>query len=224
MAKLLVADDDDSLVSMLVMNIKQEGYTVDVAYNFSSAVEILGDTSFDLLILDVDLPDGSGFDLCAKYRKMSGRGSVLMLTGHHEIEAKEKAFGCGADDYLTKPFDFRELSVRIKALLRRSPLVASNVISLGRVRVDLANRAVSREGQAVHLNRLDFNLLEFFLKHPNTVLAQERILNSVWSSYTESGTEALRASIKRVRKEIDTPDQSSLIETVYGVGYKLRLE
>lgn len=146
-----------------------------------------------------------------------------MLTGKSEISDKEEGLDLGADDYLTKPFSLRELSARLRAILRRPENLLSKQIDIGGAIVDLSNKTLLVAGKAVHLQPLDFALLEYLVKHPNQVLPAERLLNAVWDSFSESGSEALRASIKRIRREIDGPDDKSHIETLYKQGYIFHL-
>jgi DNA-binding response OmpR family regulator len=222
MAKILLVDDDDSLLALVAEALEREGHNVELCYTRQQATDLLAGSSFDVLVLDVGLPDGSGFDICSDYRASGGLASILMLTGKTAVRDKEQGLDLGADDYLTKPFSLRELAARLRALLRRPPTINRQLVEIGALAVDMTDRRIFKNGQEVHLQPLDYSLLEYFLKHPNTVLSQEVILRSVWKSYTESGVEALRASVKRIRKEIDLADQDSVIETVHKVGYVFR--
>jgi len=222
MAKLLLVDDDDSLLSIVSEALVQEGHSVEICYTKSAASEILAGSLFDAMVLDVSLPDGSGFDLCSQYRAGGGTAPILMLTGKTAIRDKEQGLDLGADDYLTKPFSLRELTARVRALLRRPPTVNQKMVEIGALIVNLTERRIFKDGLEIHLQPLDHALLEYFIKHPDQALSHETILRSVWKSYTESGVEALRASVKRVRKEIDLPEQESQIETVHKVGYCFR--
>ncbi len=222
MAKILLVDDDDELLSVVSESLTKDGHKIELCYSKAEATEMLADNQFDLLVFDVTLPDGSGFDLCKDYRAKGGITPILMLTGKSDERDKELGLDLGADDYLTKPFGLRELAARIRALLRRPAVMAAEVVHLNNLKIDLANRKLFRNDQEVRLQPLDFSLLEFFIKHPNQVLSQETILSRVWNSYTESGVEALRAAVKRIRKEIDQEGCESLIETIHKVGYAFR--
>ncbi|MBU6454000.1 MAG: response regulator transcription factor [Cyanobacteria bacterium REEB67] len=222
MAKILLVDDDDSLLAIVSESLAKEGHSVERCYSKGEATELLAGSFFDVIVLDVGLPDGSGFDICSDYRSAGGRSPILMLTGKSEVRDKEQGLDLGADDYLTKPFNLRELSARLRALLRRPPAVARQLVEIGAITIDATERRIFKNGVEIHLQPLDYSLLEYFIKHPHEALSQETILRSVWKSYTESGIEALRASVKRIRKEIDLPGQDSLIETVHKVGYCFR--
>ena len=222
MAKILLVDDDSDLLNIVSEALGRESYNVETCYTKGEAVELLAGSSFDVLVLDVGLPDGSGFDLCRDYRAGGGTAAVILLTGKSDIRDKEQGLDLGADDYLTKPFSLRELSARLRALLRRPVAVKRQMFEVGALVVDMTDRRIFKNGAEIHLQPLDYSLLEYFIKHPNEALSQENILRSVWKSYTESGIEALRASVKRVRKEIDFAGEDSLIETVHKVGYCFR--
>jgi len=219
MAKILFVDDDDQLLSVLSSSLKKEGYLVELCFNKEEAAEHLAMSSYDIMVFDVTLPDGSGFDLCREYRSAGGTAPILMLTGKSEEKDKELGLDLGADDYLTKPFGFRELSARLRALLRRSTVIASDLVEFGKIKVDITNKRLLRDGQEIHLQPLDFALLVHLVKHPGQLFTQEALLNRVWGTYTESGVEALRASVRRIRKEIDMEGEPSTIETVHKVGY-----
>lgn len=222
MAKILVVDDDSQLLSVLVECLAKEGHKAETCGTKSEACEMLANNSFDLLVFDVGLPDGSGFDLCREYRAAGGACPIIMLTGKSDIRDKEHGLDIGADDYVTKPFSVRELNARVRAILRRPLAYTAEVIEINGIKIDCANRKVSKDGKLIKLQPLDFSLLEYLVKNPNQVLSQESILRRVWESYTESGIEALRAAVKRIRKEIDDEGQESYIETVYKVGYAFR--
>ena len=222
MAKILLVDDDDELLAVVSESLSKEGHKIELCYSKSEATEMLCENSFDLLVFDVTLPDGSGFDLCKEYRTRGGTTPVLMLTGKSDERDKELGLDLGADDYLTKPFGLRELAARMRALLRRPAAIIPEVIQVSDLKIDVQNRKLFKNDQEVRLQPLDYSLLEFFVKHPNQALSQETILNRVWNSYTESGVEALRAAVKRIRKEIDEEGRESLIETIHKIGYAFR--
>jgi len=222
MAKILLVDDDDQLLSVLSASLKKDGYMVELCYSKSEAHEYIAASSYDLMVFDVSLPDGNGFDLCREYRAGGGTTPILMLTGKSDERDKELGLDLGADDYLTKPFGFKELAARLRALLRRSATIIPDVLEVGKLKLDTANKKLFRAGQEVHMQPLDYALLEYLVKHPNQLFTQEALLRHVWGTYTESGVEALRASVKRIRKEIDAEGETSMIETVHKVGYSFK--
>ncbi|MBS1999743.1 MAG: response regulator transcription factor [Cyanobacteria bacterium SZAS LIN-2] len=222
MAKILLVDDDDQLLSVLSASLKKDGYLVELCYSKSEAMEYISASSYDLMVFDVTLPDGNGFDLCKEYRAGGGTAPILMLTGKSDERDKELGLDLGADDYLTKPFGFRELSARLRALLRRSAPITPDVMAVGKLTLDTTNKKLFRDGREVHMQPLDYALLEYLVKHPAQLFTQEALLRQVWGTYTESGVEALRAAIKRIRKEIDTEGEPSMIETTHKVGYSFQ--
>jgi DNA-binding response OmpR family regulator len=147
-----------------------------------------------------------------------------MLTGKHDIEDKEEGFNAGADDYLTKPFDIKELSARIRALLRRPTNVYDNILSIRNVSLDPNNHIVTKDGAPIKLTPKEFAVLEFFMRNPNKVFKADALLDHIWNSEAGSGPETVRTCIKRLRRQIDMPDVPSIIENVHGVGYKLAAE
>lgn len=222
MAKIFLVDDDTELLSVVAESLQKEGHLAEMCSTKSEATRTLKESGFDLLVLDVGLPDGSGFDICKEYRANGGVCPIIMLTGKADVRDKEHGLDSGADDYLTKPFSTRELAARVRALLRRPSSYIGEIIEHNGIKLDCSNRQAFKNGKAIKLQPLDYSLLEYLMKNPNQVLNQENILRRVWESYTESGIEALRAAVKRIRKEIDDDGKDSLIETVYKVGYAFR--
>lgn len=222
MAKILLVDDDSELTAVVAESLEKVGHRSEICHTKLEAIQTLGNSSFDLLVLDVNLPDGNGFELCREYRSRGGSSPIIMLTGMSDIHDKEYGLDSGADDYITKPFSVRELAARIRALLRRPPTYVGTFIESSGIRLDCVNRKAFKDNTPVRLQPLDYSLLEYLMKNPNQVLTQENILSRVWESYTESGIEALRAAVKRIRKEIDDEGQDSFIETIYKVGYAFR--
>lgn len=222
MAKILLVDDDNELTAIVSESLAKDGHKSEICRTKFEAVETLAHSSFDLLVLDVGLPDGSGFDLCRDYRARGGASPIIMLTGRSEIRDKEQGLDLGADDYVTKPFSVRELQARIRAILRRPTSYTGTFIESSGIKLDTNSRQAYKNGALIKLQPLDYSLLEYLMKNPNQVLSQENILGRVWETYTESGVEALRAAVKRIRKEIDDHGQESFIETIYKVGYAFR--
>jgi two-component system KDP operon response regulator KdpE len=219
MPKVLIVDDDEQLVGLLSLTLKKEGYDVACCYTCEDAQENLKISQYDLLILDVGLPDGNGFTLCSQYRSRGLTAPILMLTGESDERSKEKGLDAGADDYLTKPFGMRELLARLRALTRRAQTFAPQVANLGLITIDFSNKRVFNKSREVRLQNMDYKLLELLSKNPGRLFTHEALLTQVWGTYTESGVESLRTAIKRIRKEIDQDGAESLIETVHRVGY-----
>jgi DNA-binding response OmpR family regulator len=222
MAKILLVDDDNALAEMVCDALEAERYEVDWAADGSQGWAMLSAYKYDVLILDWQMPGKSGVELCREYRGGGGSGGVLMLTGKGSLSDKETGLDAGADDYLTKPFDSRELKARVRALLRRPAAFKSDVLKVRDVELDSGSRQVTKGGAEVHLIPREFALLHFFMKHPNQVFSTEALLDRVWSNESDAMPNAIRKCVERLRKKLDSEGQSSLIETVHGVGYMLK--
>jgi DNA-binding response OmpR family regulator len=221
MAKLLLVEDDLELCGMVEDWLTHEHYQVEVTNNGAEAQERLAVFEYDLVLLDVDLPGLSGIDVCKGFRAQGGKTPILMLTGKKTIDDKEAGLDSGADDYLTKPFHMKELSARVRAILRRSSGQTSNVLKAGSLELDPTSFRVTLNGQDVHLQRKEFALLEFLMRNPNRVFSADALLERVWASESDATGEAIRTCLKRLRQKIDEPEKESIIRTVHGVGYKL---
>lgn len=220
MAKIFAVEDDENVLSGLKKLLEYEHHAVETCSDGREASLHLRTFPYDLIILDWQLPNMAGVEICKQFRQSGGKTPVLMLTGKNTIEDKEFGFDSGADDYLTKPFDSRELTARVKALLRRPPDMSASVLSAGNLTLDTAKYRVTIGTEAVDLLPKEFQLLEFLLRHPNHAFGAEDLLNRVWPSESESTPEALRSTVKRLRKKVDP--EGKLIETLHGVGYILR--
>jgi DNA-binding response OmpR family regulator len=223
MAKILLVEDDEQLAGVIADWLTYQGYDIDCVKNGTDAEQRLQTSSYELVILDWGLPDIQGIDICQNYRATGGQALILMLTGKRDVREKETGFDAGADDYLTKPFDVKELSARVRSLLRRPPEIKQNTLSAGNITLDPISCVVSRDQEPLKLFPKEYALLEFFLRHPNQVFSPESLLDHVWHSEAGVGPETVRTSIKRLRKQIDCDEEKSLIENVRGVGYKLNL-
>jgi DNA-binding response OmpR family regulator len=224
MSKILIVDDDVSLCGVVADWLKVQGYTVESFHTLADAEEYLRTYRYDLIVMDWNLPDGEGVDMVKTLRQRGVGTPILMLTGKTHIDEKEIGLDAGSDDYLTKPFALKELSARIRAMLRRPEQVLGNVIVRGKLNLDTATRMVTVEGQALKLYPRDFSLLEFLMRHPNQVFGAEALLNSVWSSDNEAGPDTVRTAVKRLRKQLEPVGLGNYVATVYGVGYKFVCE
>jgi DNA-binding response OmpR family regulator len=185
------------------------------------AVNMLKSYQFDVIILDWQLPKMEGVDVLRNYRTGGGQTPVLMLTGKGAIAEKEVGLDAGADDYLTKPFHMKELSARLRALLRRPGSVTGNVLSARDICLEPSTFRVTKGGADIQLLPKEFALLEFLMRHPNQVFSADALLDRVWKSESNVSPETVRTCLKRLRRKIDTEEQESLIQTLHGVGYKL---
>lgn len=220
--KILVAEDDQEAGSLLVRSLVAHGYAADHFVDGAQAMEQLCQMPYDLLILDWEMPGLSGLDLCKQYRASGGQSPVLMLTGRREIDDKESGFGAGADDYLTKPFSTRELVMRVEALLRRPALVRTDQIKVGKLLMEPASHRLHLGNEEIRLSRLEFAVLEFFMRHPNEIFSAETLLSRVWPVDSDAGVNTVLNYITKLRQKLDAKGEPSIIETIHGVGYRLR--
>lgn len=219
MAKILLVEDDQQLGDMVRTALLFEHHSVDIVNNGLDGREHLAMNPYDVVILDWGLPDMSGIDICRSFRAKGGVTPILMLTGKDTIAEKETGLDAGADDYLTKPFNMRELTARVRALLRRPGAVIDNVLRAGSLSLDPKKHRAYLNGEALSLVPKEFSLLEFFMRHPGQVFTPEALLEHVWPTDSDSTSLAVRTTMKRLRKKIDP--EGTLLRTEHGVGYML---
>jgi two-component system, OmpR family, response regulator len=224
MPKILMVEDDKDLAMIVHDWLKAEFYALDVVHDGRVGYEYLQRGDYDLIILDWDLPGMPGVELCRKWRGEGGRTPILILTGKGQIEEKEEGLDAGADDYLTKPFTMRELSARLRALLRRPATKVSHILKIGNLEMDPSKHILSKNGEFLHLPRKDFDLLEYLMRNPGRFFSIDHLLERIWSFDTEATSDAVRTAIKRLRKALDDGDDEndSMIESARRVGYRLR--
>ncbi|HNB25081.1 MAG TPA: response regulator transcription factor, partial [Candidatus Melainabacteria bacterium] len=214
MAKVLLVEDDEDLAVTISDMLNDERYTVDTVHNGLDAMEILKNQSYEVVILDWDLPGKSGISILREYRSAGGGTPVIMLTGKSEIEQKEQGLDSGADDYLTKPFHLKELAARVRSLLRRPTMTNSGALTWGPLVLDPAKFELTRDGEQLRLLPRDFALLEFLMRHPTKIFSAQALLDGVWNYDSDATPEGLRVAIRRIRKVIDKSDnlETSMIE------------
>ncbi len=203
MAKILVVEDDTQIAEVIRSSLELEGHIVKVIHHGIEAQQFILAHPADLIILDWDLPGLSGLEILKDFRAFGGQGPVLMLTGHSAVEDKEHGFDSGADDYLTKPFNLRELGARVRSLLRRSQTTIGNVITVGDIVVDLDTSKVMKSGRAVTLMPREFQLLAYLVKAREVPSDLTQLLSSVWSSDSEMTPDSLSNVIRRLTKKLD---------------------
>ncbi len=221
MARILVVEDEEGLSGAIKEWLEDECYVVTVAKDGTSALNQLSSRSFEIVLLDLMLPGVSGIDVCRRYRESGGLAPVLMLTAKSTIAAKEEGLDSGADDYLTKPFDLRELSARIRALLRRPSTQPALTLQVGEIKLDKNSRVVSRKGETLRLMPKEFMLLEVLMRHAGKVLSSDDLIDHVWGTQAQITPDTVRSHVKSLRKKIDLPSEPSLVKTVHGMGYKI---
>ncbi len=220
MPKILVIEDDSGLNRMIREWLVFERNDVDYAENGREGLEKLQCYEYDCVILDWELPEMNGIEVLQKFRSQGKPTPVLMLTGKSTIGDKEQGFDSGADDYLVKPFHMKELSARLRALMRRTQINVSQVVEAKGIRLDSGSFRVKRGEEDIQLLPKEFALLEFLMRHADQVFSAETLLNRVWSSDSDATIDAITTCIKRIRKKLDKEGQPSVIKTVHGVGYK----
>ncbi len=224
MGKLLVVDDDQSLVATITEWLKMERHSIETAYKGQEALDKLMVFDYDLIILDWDLPELSGLAICKQLRSKGKMTPVLMLTGKSSVIDKEAGLDAGADDYLTKPFHPKELAARVRALLRRPVTISSATLTKGNIVLDTVKRKVTRQDEEIALQPMEFALLEFLLRHPDQLFSTDALLRRCWPDDTEISPDAIYTCIRRIRKKIDVEGTASIIRTVHSLGYVLDSE
>lgn len=226
MAKILLVEDDEDLAVTISDMLTDERHTIDTMHDGISAAELLKNQIYEVIVLDWNLPGLSGIEILKNFRAAGGGTPVIMLTGNGAIAEKEQGLDSGADDYLTKPFDLKELAARVRSLLRRPKLASSNVLTWGSLVLDPAKFEISRNSKQLRLLPRDFALLEFLMRHPTQIFSAQALLDSVWKYDSDATPESLRVAIRRIRKVIDEKDdlETSMIENISRVGYRMRAQ
>ena len=220
--KVLVLEDDPRLLSVVVRTLKRAGLACDEARRIQDAEELLDLHAYDLLVLDRRLPDGDGLDVCRRARRSGFGRSILMLTALDDPESTVEGLSDGADDYLGKPFDLDVLAARAHALLRRNERRAPVELVRGNVRLDPARRVAWRDAEPLSLTAREFMVLETLMRAPGAVVSREEILEQAWGEREDPMSNTIDVLVARLRRKIDSPGQPSRVETVRGVGYRLR--
>lgn len=222
MAKILIIEDDVILSDQLVNWLDAEHYNCEQSEDGLEGLEKLTYHRYDVIVIDWDLPRLSGVEIVRKFRAAGGATPILILTGKGRVQDKEEGLNAGADDYLTKPFELRELSARLKALLRRPAGFAGTTLEGGGLTADTTQRRVFCNGTEISLQAKEFDLLEFLLRHQGKVLKTQELLEHVWSSDSFVTSETLYTYIRALRKKIEDAGGQNVIHTVRAVGYILR--
>lgn len=222
--KILIIEDDFKLTTILAQGLKEQGMLVDLARDGQAGLELALSKPFDAVILDVMLPVLNGFEVLKEFRKVGSKTPVLMLTARSGVEDRVKGLDLGADDYLPKPFAFKELLARLRAITRRPQNEPQTVLTVDDLELDPRSREVRRAGQRIELTAREFALLEYLVRRKGMVLTRAMILDQVWDSDQEgdAGSNVVEVYINYLRKKIDQPYPHKLIQTVRGTGYILR--
>ncbi len=223
--KILLVDDETELSDPLSRILLQEGYEVDIANDGAVGMKLALQNQYDLLILDWMLPDKSGLEICREVRSQFLATPVLFLTAKDTVDDRVEGLDAGADDYLMKPFELRELLARVRALLRRSSLehsgdYPSDRLQVADIELDIANQVAYRQGKAIDLSEKEIELLKYFMLHPDRLLTHAEIYSYLWQTEEEPSSNVLAALVRLLRRKIEIKGQAQLIHTVYGKGYR----
>jgi DNA-binding response OmpR family regulator len=218
--RILLVEDDPELAGVLEAGFGEQGIQVARAASLREGREraVLG--TFDVIVLDVMLPGGSGFDLCRELRRRHLEVPILMLTARDTVDDRVTGLDAGADDYLTKPFAFRELLARTRALARRRPALLPREVRVADLEVNLASQRVRRGGKPIELTAKEYSLLEFFVLHPDEVVDRAAITAHVWDENHDPFSNVLEVLVRRLRSKIDDHFEPKLIHTLRGAGYR----
>jgi two-component system, OmpR family, copper resistance phosphate regulon response regulator CusR len=220
-SKILIVEDEPKVAAFIKLGLTEEGYLPEVAIDGLVAWEMVNYNSYDLVILDINIPYINGFELCSKIREKKTEMPILMLTALGTTENKLQGFESGSDDYLVKPFDFKELVARVRALLKRSKLASSNdcLLKIADLEMNLDTKIVRRNNVKIDLTAKEFMLLEFFIKNKGRVVSRATIAEKVWDITFDTGTNVIDVYVNFLRKKIDKDFDPKLIHTQVGMGY-----
>jgi DNA-binding response OmpR family regulator len=219
--RVLVVEDEEAIAAFLAEGLDKAGYAVDQATTGAEALYWAALAPYDVIVLDIMLPDMDGFAVCAHLRSQGIPTPILMLTARDAIEDRITGLDSGADDYLVKPFAFAELLARIRALLRREPALKGTILQLDELTLDTVARQVSRGSRRIPLTSKEYSVLEFLMRHPNQTLTRTAIAEHVWNYDFDNVSNLVDVYIHTLRRKLDDGQRTKLLHTVWGVGYRL---
>src|SRR6266481_8947807 len=219
--RLLIVEDEEKVVRFVTLGLKAEGFAVDHMRDGRSGLEMALETPYDLLIVDLMLPALSGTELISKLRRHNTTVPIIVLTARDAVDDKVKNFEAGADDYLTKPFAFAELLVRIKALLRRGATRQETILRVADIELDRLSQQVKRAGKRVELTSKEYGVLEYLIANAGRVLSRTMIIEHVWEQSFDGATNIVDVYVRHLRDKVGEGRDGSLIRTVRGVGYSI---
>jgi two-component system, OmpR family, response regulator len=222
--RVLIVEDEVKMASLIRRGLREEGLVADVAIKGEDALWMAGATEYDAIVLDVMLPGIDGFETCRRLRNEGVWAPVLMLTARDGVEDRVAGLDGGADDYLTKPFSFAELLARLRALARRGSVERPSVLTVGDLSLDPATRQVWRGDSEISLSSKEFAILETFMRRPGEVLSRYQLLEHAWDYEYENRSNVVDVYVRYLREKVDRPFDVTSIETVRGVGYRLRID
>lgn len=222
--KILVVEDNEDLANSIRRGLEKEGYSVELAFDGDTGLDMALTESYDCIVLDVLLPGVDGFEFVRTLRDSNIHTPVLMLTALDSVDDKITGLRNGADDYLTKPFDFRELLARVQSLIRRSHLLRGEVLKFKEMELNSKTRKVAIKGVELRLSKREFDLLELFMRDPNIVFSREEILERVWGNEKETRSNVVDVYVLYLRSKLKPFGYDRYLETVPGIGYRLKVE
>jgi heavy metal response regulator len=220
--RTLIVEDDRQLATFVAKGLRENALTVDLAYDGQEAIDMARTDIYDVIVLDIMLPERSGFDVIRELRAEKVETPIICLTARDQLEDRVTGLNLGADDYLSKPFEFAELLARIRALARRSGGMVPTKLQCRDLELDPVTRQVRRGGRRIELTAKEFGLLEFLMRRAGKTVTRTSILDNVWDMNYDSLTNVVDVLVNRVRKKVDYPFSEQLIETVRGVGYRMK--
>lgn len=226
MVKILLIEDEPKTVQSLKQGLEENNYVVEVAYDGTMGHQLAIRNAYQLIISDIIIPGINGLELCRKLRAEGFQTPILMLTALSTTDDKIEGFDAGADDYLAKPFDFKEFLARVKALIKRSnqTMIEAQVLKFADLELDLSSKIVSRSGQKINLTAKEFQLMEYFLRNHEKVISKAEIAENIWEVEDENSSNLIEVYVNYLRKKVDKGFSSKLIHTQFGMGYILRQE
>ncbi|HMK05055.1 MAG TPA: response regulator transcription factor [Ferruginibacter sp.] len=222
---ILLVEDEQKIADTLAQGLAEHGYSVKLAYDGTAGLELFRSNPFNLVILDINLPGINGYDLCRAIRSANSAVPVIMLTALSSLNDKIEGYDAGADDYIIKPFEFRELLMKIRVLLKRSsqqPVPTGTVLSAADLTMNPDSKEVKREGSTINLTAKEFQLLEYLMRNKNRVVSRADIAVNVWDIDFDTNTNVIDVYINYLRNKVDKPFEKKLIQTQVGMGYILK--
>ena len=217
--KILVVEDERDLNRIITKHLKKNNYSVDSCFDGQEALDFISYSEYDLIITDIMMPNVDGYEFIDKLRANKNNTPVIMLTAKDTLEDKIVGLDSGADDYIVKPFEFDELLARIRVLMRRNYGLATNIIQIEEVTLDLAKKQVAKSGEIIDLTGKEYEVLEYLMKNKGSILRRDQILNHVWDYEYEGASNIVDVIIKNIRKKLDRGEGNTIIYTKRGLGY-----
>ena len=217
--KILVVEDERDLNRIITKHLKKNNYSVDSCFDGQEALDFISYSEYDLIITDIMMPNVDGYEFIDKLRANKNNTPVIMLTAKDTLEDKIVGLDSGADDYIVKPFEFDELLARIRVLMRRNYGLATNIIQIEEVTLDLAKKQITKSGEIIDLTGKEYEVLEYLMKNKGSILSRDQILNHVWDYEYEGASNIVDVIIKNIRKKLDRGEGNTIIYTKRGLGY-----